>query len=292
MRARPVALPSRRARTSPAVQLRSSVTPTPSAIACACSRTGSRCSGSRARATGRETRATSANSAARIQSSDRVRAREAGRGRGGGGRIRATNARAGARRRQVLGARARTRVRPAARHARRARTPPRVFSPAIVFARARQGGGGVESTLLILIMSLKAVTRHTESPSTTICLVVPTQNTGYSCRGSRAGAGSLAVSADGCIAGFSLLVEFYCRQLLNSFSRSVACGNKGQCSKTSYLCHRPFAPGGREGWAEGGAQTSSVLFLKTAPPAARRRLQKTLFRYFGRVDCATTNDHS
>ena len=288
MRARPVALPSRRARTSPAVQLRSSVTPTPSAIACACSRTGSRCSGSRARATGRETRATSANSAARIQSSDRVRAREAGGG-GEGGRIRTTNARADARRRQVLGARARTRVRPAARHARRARTPPRVFSPAIVFARARQGGGGVESTLLILIMSLKAVTRHTESPSTTICLLVPTQNTGYSCRGSRAGAGSLAVSADGCIAGSSLLVEFYCRQLLNSFSRSVACGNKGQCSKTSYLCPRPFAPGGREGWAEGGAQTSSVLFLKTAPPAARRRLQ---FRYFGRVDCATTNDHS
>ena len=174
---------------------------------------------------------------------------------------------------QVLGARARARVRPAAKHARRARTPPRVFSPAIVFARARQGGGGVESTLLILIMSLKAVTRHTESPSTTICLLVPTQNTGYRCRGSRAGAGSLAVSADGCIAGFSLLVEFYCRQLLNSFSRSVACGNKGQCSKTSYLCPRPFAPGGREGWAEGGAQTSSVLFLKTAPPAARRRLQ-------------------
>ena len=230
MRARPVALPSRRARTSPAVQLRSSVTPTPSAIACACSRTGSRCSGSRARATGRETRATSANSAARIQSSDRVRAREAGRR---GGRIHTTNTN-------------------------------------------NESEGA-------------AVTRHTESPSTTICLLVPTQNTGYRCRGSRAGAGSLAVSADGCIAGFSLLVEFYCRQLLNSFSRSVACGNKGQCSKTSYLCPRPFAPGGREGWAEGGAQTSSVLFLKTAPPAARRRLQ---FRYFGRVDCATTNDHS
>ena len=32
-----------------------------------------------------------------------------------------------------------------------------------------------------------------------------------------------------------------------------------------------------------------TFFLKQRPPAARRRLQ---FRYFGRVDCATTNDHS
>ena len=46
----------------------------------------SRCSGLRARATGRETRATSANFAARIQSSDRVRAREAG-GRATGARV-------------------------------------------------------------------------------------------------------------------------------------------------------------------------------------------------------------
>ena len=49
---------------------------------------GSRCPGSHARATGRETRATSANSMARIQPSDRVRAREAGRR---GGRIHPTN---------------------------------------------------------------------------------------------------------------------------------------------------------------------------------------------------------